>query len=107
MNALRFGNLNKYTKNVNPENRRFLAMRMCLRLTSLATLLIGLQLLSPKMFPTKAEASLLNSSSLNYSFIASNSKAVQGLNQIEQTSAEDFIPPDNGHPNNTRGSGTR
>lgn len=82
-------------------------MRMCLRLTSLATLLIGLQLLSPKMFPIQAETSLLNNNSLNYSFIASNSQAVQGLNQIEPMSSEDFIPPDNGHPNNTRGSGTR
>jgi len=107
MNALMSGNLTKYTENVNPESSRFLAMRMCLRLTSLATLLIGLQLLSPKMFSTQVATSLLNNNSLNYSLIASNSKAVQGWDLIEQASSEDFIPPDNGHPNNTRGSGTR
>jgi hypothetical protein len=78
-----------------------------LRFTSIATLLIGLQLFSPKMLQTKAELGIPNSNASNYSYIASNSHISQELALGEATSSEDFTPPDNGHPNNTRGSGTR
>jgi hypothetical protein len=78
-----------------------------LRFTSIATLLIGLQLFSPKMLQTKAELGIPNTNTQKYSYIASNSYVSQELALGEEISSEDFTPPDNGHPNNTRGSGTR
>ena len=82
-------------------------MSICLRLTSIAALLIGLQLLIPKVSPTQAEHHLLNNNSLNHASIASNINNSKEFNLIQQSTREDFTPPDNGHPNNTRGSGTR
>jgi hypothetical protein len=82
-------------------------MHICLRLTSIATLLIGLQLLSPKMFPIQAEHHPLNNNSSNYASLASNSNNSKEFSLIQQSATEDFTPPDNGYPNNTRGSGTR
>lgn len=82
-------------------------MGICLRLTSIATLLLGLQLLSPKMLPIQAEFSLLQNNTSNHLLLASSSIGLQDLAMIEQSNQEDFTPPDNGHPKNTRGSGTR
>lgn len=82
-------------------------MSICLRLTSLATLLVGLQLLNPKLLPTKTTLNLLNNNSSNHAFIASNSNNSGKYTLSGQSRLDDFIPPNNGHPNNTRGSGTR
>lgn len=82
-------------------------MGICFRLTSIATLLLGLQLLSPKMLSSQAEFSLLHNNTSNHLFLASSSIGSRDLAVIEQSYQEDFIPPDNGHPKNTRGSGTR
>jgi hypothetical protein len=82
-------------------------MSICLRLTSIATLLVGLQLLNPDLLPTKAALNLLNNNSSNHVVIASNSNNSGEYTFSEQSRLDDFIPPDNGHPNNTRGSGTR
>ena len=82
-------------------------MGICLRLTSLATLLLGLQLLNPKILPTQGKFSLLQNNPSNHLLLASSSIGSRDLALIEQFNQEDFIPPDNGHPQNTRGSGTR
>jgi hypothetical protein len=81
-------------------------MRIYLRLTSLATLLIGLQLFAPKIVDAKVEFILPNKIASNQSFVASNSNNSQRLTPIPQASS-DFLPPDNGGPDMTRGSGTR
>lgn len=82
-------------------------MGICLRLTSIATLLLGLQLLSPKMLPSQAEFSLIHNNTSNHVLFASSNIGSRDLALIEQSYQEDFIPRDNGHPKNTRGSGTR
>jgi len=81
---------------------------MCvdLRFTGIAILLIGLQLLSPKILNAKVELGLPNIISSTPSFVAVNDNSSPTLNQIAQGSS-DFDPPDNGGPDNTRGSGTR
>jgi len=81
-------------------------MPIYLRLTSIATLLISLQLLSPKLIPTKAAWNLLNNNTSNHAFIATNNN-LKEYTANEQSSLDDFIPTDYGHPNNTRGAGTR
>jgi hypothetical protein len=78
----------------------------CLRLTSIAALLISLQLFSLKIFETKVDVSLPNNISLNQSSITLNSNGSQRLALIAQPN-RDFEPIDNGGPENTRGSGTR
>lgn len=80
-------------------------MCLCLRLTSIATLLIGLQLFAPKLIDAQGELSSLTSSS---SAVASSGSTFQGSNQANLSSfSKEFNPPDNGGPDNTRGSGTR
>jgi hypothetical protein len=81
-------------------------MSIYLRLTGIATLLIGLQLLSPKLIQTKVTLNLLNNNTSDHSFIASSNNLGKDISN-GQSRAGDFIPPDYGHPNNTRGSGTR
>lgn len=80
-------------------------MPLYLRLTSIVTLLISLQLLSPKLIPTQAAWNLFEITS-NHSFIATNHNLREDT-ATGQSSPDDFIPIDYGHPNNTRGSGTR
>lgn len=82
-------------------------MSICLRLTGLATLLVGLQLLNPKLLPNKTAFLLLNNNFSSQAVIASNSHNFGYHTFNSQSNFTDFIPPDNGHPNNTRGSGTR
>jgi len=83
-------------------------MCLCLRLTSIATLLIGLQLFAPKLIDAQGELGSLTSSSSNSSVVASSGSRVQGSNQANLSSfSKEFDPPDNGGPDNTRGSGTR
>jgi hypothetical protein len=80
-------------------------MPIYLRLTSIATLLISLQLLSPKLIPTKAAWNLFENTS-NHAYIATNHN-LREYTANGQSSLNDFIPMDYGHPTNTRGSGTR
>lgn len=82
-------------------------MGICLRLTSIATLLLGLQLLSPKMLPTQAEFSRPHNNTSNHLLLTSSNIGSRDLLGLEQSYPEEFIPPNNGHPHNTRGSGTR
>lgn len=81
-------------------------MWICLRLTGIATLLIGLQLFSSKMVDAKVEIGVFNNTSSNQSFVTSNTFGSQRLNQVAPSST-DFEAPDNGGPDNTRGCGTR
>lgn len=71
-------------------------------------LLIGLQLLSPKLANTKVELSHSHTNNIpsNQSFVASKVKGSQRASLIANTS-QGFEPPDNGGPDITRGSGTR
>jgi hypothetical protein len=83
-------------------------MCLCLRLSSIATLLIGLQLFAPKLIDAQVKLSSLTSSSSNSSVVASSESTLQGLKQDNLSSfSKEFDPPDNGGPDNTRGSGTR
>jgi hypothetical protein len=83
-------------------------MCLCLRLTSIATLLIGLQLFAPKLIDAQGKLSSLDQSSSNSSVVASSGGTSQGLKQANLSSFNgEFNPPDNGGPDNTRGSGTR
>jgi hypothetical protein len=81
-------------------------MWICLRLTGIATLLIGLQLFSSKMVDAKVEIGVFNNTSSNQSFVTSNTFGSQRLNQVAPSST-DFEAPDNGGPDTTRGCGTR
>ena len=83
---------------------------MCsyLSVTSIATLLIGLQLFAPKLIDASGNLSSLTLSSSNSSVIASSDSTAPTFNQANLTSfSKEFDPPDNGGPDNTRGSGTR
>jgi hypothetical protein len=81
-------------------------MSVCLRLASVATLLIGLQLFSPKMVEAKVETNLSNNVPANQLLAVANSRVLQGLDETAQAKRK-FEPPDNGGPDNTQGSGTR
>ena len=81
---------------------------MCIyfRITSIATLLIGLQLFSLKLVDSQGTLDLTNNNSLNQSLISSNTNSDQKLDTSPLTRS-DFQPHVNGGPDNTRGSGTR
>lgn len=81
-------------------------MRNCLYFTGILTLLIGLQLFSPRLVHPQGELSLTNNAPLNPSFVSENGNGSQILTQITQESS-DFEAPNNAGPDNTRGSGTR
>jgi hypothetical protein len=81
-------------------------MCICLRLSSLATLLVGLQLFAPKLVDAKVEFSFSNKIAANQSFVASHGNSSQGATVLPQANT-DFLPTDNGGPDMTRGSGTR
>ncbi len=81
-------------------------MSVCLRLASVATLLIGLQLFSPKMVEAKVETNLSNNVPANQLLAVANSRVLQRLDETAQAKRK-FEPPDNGGPDNTQGSGTR
>jgi hypothetical protein len=81
-------------------------MCICLRLTGIASLLIGLHLFSPKLADTQVELSQINNVSPNQLVAVSNTNGSQRIDLSNQFS-KDFNPPDNSGPDNTRGSGTR
>ena len=81
-------------------------MCICLRLTGIASLLIGLHLFSLKLADTRVELSQINNVSPNQLVAASNTNGSQRIDLSNQFS-KDFNPPDNSGPDNTRGSGTR
>jgi hypothetical protein len=106
MNALIPGNLPEYTEHITLSMVGFSVMCIYFRLTSIATLLIGLQLFSLKLVDAKMELGLTNNHSLNQSLISSNSHSSERLNTIPGT-ISDFQPQVIGGPDYTRGSGTR
>lgn len=81
---------------------------MCtyLRLTGITTLLISLQLFSPKLADTQVELNQSNNILSNQLVAVSNTNGSQRIDLSNQFS-KDFNPPDNSGPDNTRGSGTR
>jgi hypothetical protein len=81
-------------------------MCSCLRFASIASLLIGLQLFSPKIVAPKLAIIQSNNTSSHQSFVASNSNNSQAIPLLANF-GDDFEPPDNGGPDYTRGSGTR
>ena len=81
-------------------------MSIFIRLTSIATLLVGLQLLNLNLLPTQVTLNLLSNNYSNHILIASSSNS-GAYTFSGQSISDEFIPPDYGHPNNTRGSGTR
>ncbi len=78
----------------------------CLRLTGIATLLIGFHLLNANFVETKVEPNLLNNKSSHQLAIAVHGNSSQKLTLLAQSS-QGFEPSDNGGPKITRGSGTR
>ncbi|MGB5959808.1 MAG: hypothetical protein WBG73_04035 [Coleofasciculaceae cyanobacterium] len=76
-----------------------------LRFTSIATLLISLQLLNPNLLPTTTAWNLLNNNTSNQVFVAANHN-LKEYTTNRQSSLDEFMPMDYGHPSNTRGSGT-
>lgn len=81
-------------------------MCVSIRLTGIATLLIGLLLFSLKVVDAKVELNVVHNSSVQPLFVASNPELTQWQTQTIQTNQE-FEPFNNGGPSNTRGSGTR
>lgn len=81
---------------------------MCvyLRFIGIASLLIGLQLFTPKLVETRLGLGQINNISSNASFVASSTKGSQKL-ALTAHSSKVFQPPDRGGPDITRGSGTR
>jgi hypothetical protein len=81
-------------------------MRIYLHLTGIASLLIGLQLLNPKIVVPTVELSQANNISSHQSLVISDTTNSQEFNRIAHL-GKDFEPRDNGGPDYTRGSGTR
>jgi hypothetical protein len=81
-------------------------MRGSIRLTSIATLLIGLLLFSLKVVDAKMKFQVVHSSSAQPLLVASNPELIGWHTSVSQTSQE-FEPFNNGGPRNTRGTGTR
>ncbi|MCA1993275.1 MAG: hypothetical protein LDL41_14735 [Coleofasciculus sp. S288] len=81
-------------------------MRICLRFTGIATLLIGLQLVAPKLVEAKLHANLSNTISANQLAIASTGMGSPMLDKLTHP-IQEFTPPDNSGPDITQGSGTR
>lgn len=81
-------------------------MCLCHRFTSIATLIIGLQLFNPMLIGVSRDFSLSNKAASDASLIASPSKVLLRLAHT-QPSNDTFNPPDNQGPDSTRGSGTR
>lgn len=81
-------------------------MLSCLRLSGIASLLIGLQLLAPKIVIPTVEMSQANNISSHQSLVTSATTNSREFNQMAHLS-KDFEPRDNGGPDYTRGSGTR
>ncbi len=103
MNGLMDFNLTEYTKHDDPQKDWFRDMRICPRFSSIATLLIGLQVLNPTIVETKVEIRLSSNISSNQFLVAASGNDSQMLAQ----SNSGFEPPDNGGPDKTQGSGTR
>lgn len=81
-------------------------MRICLSITGIATVIIGLHLFSPKLSDAKAEFGIPYNNLSHQSWITSRNNTSKGLELIDGSSQE-FEPRDNGGPAITRGSGTR
>lgn len=81
-------------------------MCLCHRFTSIATLIIGLQLFNPMLIGVNRDFSLSNKAASNSVWIASSSKVHSTLAHTKPSN-DTFNPPDNQGPDSTRGSGTR
>jgi len=81
---------------------------MCVyvRLTGIATLLIGLLLFSQKVVDAKVKFDGNHGITSKTLFVASNPKVSEWQALVNPVNQE-FEPLDNGGPGNTRGSGTR
>ncbi len=81
---------------------------MCvyIRLTGIATLLIGLLLFGLKVVDAKVKFDAVHNSSTQPLLVASNPEITEWQTQAIQAHQE-FEPFNNGGPRNTRGSGTR
>lgn len=81
-------------------------MENYLCLTSIATLLLGLHLLGPKLVDASIPANLPTTASLGQSLVGKNiniSKAIESIDGY----AIAFQPPDKGGPRISRSAGTR
>lgn len=88
------------------------------RLSAIATLLIGWQLFSFKIADIKIELPPVNYFSFNPIVLINNNNLLQKLNQTEPLILEqaglaqeqeqfvEYVPPDDGYPGYTQGSGT-
>jgi hypothetical protein len=81
-------------------------MCLCHRFTSIATLIIGLQLFNPMFIGVSQDFSLSNKAASDASLIASPSQVPSTLAHTKPSN-DTFNPPDNQGPDSTRGSGTR
>ena len=81
-------------------------MSLCHRFTSMATLIIGLQLFHPMLIGVSRDFSLSNKAASHSSLITSPRKVLLRLAHTKP-STDSFNPPDNQGPDSTRGSGTR
>lgn len=81
-------------------------MCLCHRFTSIATLLIGLQLFNPMLIGVNRDFNISNKAASSSSWIASPNKVPSRLARMNP-SKDSFNPPDNQGPDTTRGSGTR
>ncbi len=76
------------------------------RLTSLLTLLIGLQVVSPTLAEAKIQPNFMRNLSANHLVVALENANSPSLNKMVP-SIQAFMPLDNGGPDSTQGSGTR
>lgn len=81
-------------------------MLTCHRFTSIATLIIGLQVLSSTLIDFNREVGISHKLFSTSSLIASTPKSSSKLS-LRHQSNQLFTPPDNGGPDITQGSGTR
>lgn len=81
-------------------------MSVYIRVTSIATLFIGLLLFSLKVVDASVTFDVVHNSSSPLLFVASNPELTGWHNSGIQTNQE-FEPFNNGGPRNTRGTGTR
>lgn len=80
------------------------AMDIFLRLTGTVTLLIGLEILSPYVYAAKAHS--LSTNIPSNTFLVSFAGDPCLKNRPGKAN-KDYIPPDNGGPSRSQGSGTR
>lgn len=81
-------------------------MFTCHRFTSIATLIIGLQVFSSTLIDFHREVGISHKLFSTSSLIASTAHESSRLSLMNQSN-QLFTPPDNGGPDITQGSGTR